>query len=106
MKKEDDAVAIKGMSPPPVGLEAVFEDGDGGYEVFPVLMFVVFAGGKGESDIIAGLISSADGLTVPDHDDDFIGYRLPSQKLEEFLADHGRDGDDGESDDDVDEEED
>lgn len=84
----EDGVTVKGMSAPPPGLTAVFEDGDGGYEAFPVVMFVVFE--EEDGDIICGLISAPDGMTVADHDEDFVGYRFESQKFAEFLEDHAR----------------
>jgi hypothetical protein len=77
-------------------LSAVYDNGKGGYEHFPIIVFAVIEG-DADGDIICGMTSSPDGLDAANLDDDFIGYwmRGPQepQDIHEFLADHGHDVD-------------
>lgn len=89
-EEEEIGLKIKGLTPAPAGLFAVFDDGSGDYEHFPVLMFSVIDGDEEDGDVICGLISSPDGLDAANLDDDFIGFWLKdTQDIHEFLADHG-----------------
>ncbi len=93
------SINIKSLTAPARNLSAVFADADGGYEVFPVIMFAVFDLGETD-DSIGGLISGPDGLWVADHDDAFIGFKYDHQENDEFLEDHGYDPNDRAADDD------
>lgn len=116
-EEEESSLKIKGITPAPVGLTAVYDNGKGGYEQFPVIMFAVIEG-DGDGDIICGMTSSPDGLDAANLDDDFIGYWVKeAQDIHEFLADHGHDtesedaadddaADDDDADDDADDEDD
>lgn len=102
-------VNMKSLAAPFGKLYAIFDDGDGGFEQFPVIMFAIFDVSDDDDDI-GGLISGPDGFWVADHDENFIGYKYEDQENDEFLEDHGhepnkrrdRDDDDDEGDDDDD----
>ena len=106
-EEEEISFKVKGLTPPPPGLSAVYDDGKGGYEHFPVIMFAVIEDDVA-GDVICGMISTPDGLDPCNLDDDFIGFWMKeSQDIAEFFADHGHspdgkagDGDEDESEDD------
>ncbi len=96
-EEEESSLKIKGLTPAPAGLSAVYDNGEGGYEHFPVIMFAVVEG-DADGDVICGMCSSPDGFDAANLDEDFIGFWLRNeQDIHEFLADHGHGDDDSEA---------